>query len=148
MGSDTMAARIAASQKTEAEGAAAGAAKEGQVNDPDPSGSPALRRFRPGASIDFLYSIYNAKLDRATRRPQLQTQLRLFREGQQVFAGQTKPFDESQQTDMKRLVDWSRLRLGTNLQPGEYALQVVVTDALASEKRRTVTQWIDFEIVK
>ncbi len=49
---------------------------------------------------------------------------------------------------MKRMLDWSHLRLGTILQPGEYALQVVVTDALASEKRRTVTQWIDFEIVK
>ena len=32
--------------------------------------------------------------------------------------------------------------------PGEYVLQVIVTDQLAPEKRRTATQWIDFEIVK
>jgi hypothetical protein len=32
--------------------------------------------------------------------------------------------------------------------PGEYVLQLIVTDALAKEKRRVATQWIDFEIVK
>ncbi|MDQ3254577.1 MAG: hypothetical protein M3R15_11830 [Acidobacteriota bacterium] len=52
------------------------------------------------------------------------------------------------QTDKKRLLHWARLRLGTNLPPGEYALQVVLTGMLASEKRRTMTQWIDFEIMK
>jgi hypothetical protein len=33
-------------------------------------------------------------------------------------------------------------------QPGEYVLQVVVTDLNAPEKRRAVTQWIDFEVVE
>ncbi len=28
------------------------------------------------------------------------------------------------------------------------ALQVIVTDTLASEKHRTATQWMDFEVVK
>ena len=32
--------------------------------------------------------------------------------------------------------------------PGEYVLQIIVTDALAKEKHRTATQWMDFEIVK
>ena len=50
--------------------------------------------------------------------------------------------------DLKRLQAGGRLVLGTALQPGEYVLQVVVTDALAKEKYRTATQWIDFEIVK
>jgi hypothetical protein len=34
------------------------------------------------------------------------------------------------------------------LPPGEYGLQVVVTDMLAQRQRSTVTQSIDFEIVK
>ncbi|MGI8566936.1 MAG: hypothetical protein ACR2LZ_10700, partial [Pyrinomonadaceae bacterium] len=152
MGTDTMTARLAEADKSSGSqtttATAAGETKEGQANDPDPLGSPAVRRFRRGASIDYLLNIYNAKLDKATRAPQLQTQVRLFREGQQVYAGQMTPFDGAGQTDKKRLVVWSRLRLGTNLTPGEYALQVVVTDPLASEKRRTVTQWIDFEIIK
>ncbi len=149
MGSDTMAARLAEAQRSVGgKASTADTTKEGQVNEPDPLGSPAVRRFRRGASVDYLYNIYNPKLDRATRTPQLQTQLRLFREGQQVFAGQMAPFDVTDQTDKKRLLHWARLRLGTNLPPGEYALQVVVTDMLASEKRRTMTQWVDFEIMK
>ena len=31
--------------------------------------------------------------------------------------------------------------------PGEYVLQVVVTDKLAKEKHRTASQWIDFEVI-
>lgn len=41
-----------------------------------------------------------------------------------------------------------RLLLGTDLVPGEYVLQVIVTDALADEKHRVANQWMDFEILK
>ena len=34
------------------------------------------------------------------------------------------------------------------MQPGEYVLQIVVTDLLAKDKYRVATQWMDFEIVK
>jgi hypothetical protein len=40
------------------------------------------------------------------------------------------------------------VRLGNELIPGEYVLQITVTDPLADEKHRVATQWIDFEIVK
>ena len=52
------------------------------------------------------------------------------------------------QKDMKRLVHASRLSLGAAFVPGEYVLQVVVTDLLAKEKQRVATQWLDFEVVK
>jgi hypothetical protein len=121
----------------------------GQPTEPDETlaqGGPALRRFRLGEDIDCYFNIYNPRLDPAGR-PRLQTQLRIFRDGQQVYAGQPVPFDPGQQTDMKTLHDGTRMRLG-GLAPGEYVLQVVVTDLLAPEKRRTVTQWTDFEVVK
>jgi hypothetical protein len=41
-----------------------------------------------------------------------------------------------------------RLRLGPDLTPGEYVLQVIVTDKLAKEKYRSATQWMDFELTK
>jgi hypothetical protein len=40
------------------------------------------------------------------------------------------------------------LILGTDLVPGEYVLQIIVTDTLADKKYRVATQWMDFEIVK
>jgi VWFA-related protein len=114
----------------------------------DPQAGPAVRRLSQGMLLDFGYVIYNAQLDRATNRPQLTTQARLFRDGQQVFAGKELPFNADKQTDLKRLIASGRLQLGRNLPPGEYVLQVIVTDALAKEKYRTASQWIDFEIVK
>jgi hypothetical protein len=97
--------------------------------------------------MDYGFFIYNAKLDRQTRQPQVETQLTLYRDGKPVFTGQANAFDTSQQSDLKRMAARGRLRLGTNLAPGEYVLQMVVTDKLAKGKHRTATQWIDFELV-
>jgi hypothetical protein len=92
--------------------------------------------------------VYGAHLDPATQKPRLATELRLFRDGRPVFNGKPLPFDASGQTDLKRLVAGGSFRLGTDLQPGDYVLQLIVTDLLAEESRRTSTSWIDFVIVE
>lgn len=114
----------------------------------DPRAGPAVRRFRHGMVMSYTYVIYNAALDKATNRPRLQVQMRAFRDGKQVFTGRVQPLDPSEQTDFKRLAASGALLLGTDMIPGEYILQIIVTDLLASEKHRTATQWIDFEIIK
>jgi len=38
--------------------------------------------------------------------------------------------------------------LGADLTPGEYVLQMVVTDQLANKKHRLATQAMDFQIVR
>jgi VWFA-related protein len=108
----------------------------------------ALRRLRYGMFLDYGYVIYNAQLDRIKNQPQIQTQIRLLRDGQEIFAGRLSPFDPTGQTDPKQLIAGGRLQVGTAMLPGQYILQVVVTDQLAKEKFRTATQWIDFEVVK
>ena len=128
-------------------GAADGAGAAAAANF-DPNAVPAVRRFRRGASLDYYLHVYNAKHDPATRGPRLQYQTRLFREGQQVFAGPLAPLNFDRQADMKRLLMGGRLRLGAALSPGDYVLQVIVYDPLAKAKHRMATQWIDFEIVK
>lgn len=127
---------------------ASGGGQPGAEAETEVQASPAVRRFRTGMRLDFGYVIYNARLDPATGRPRLTTQVSLFRDGKQVFAGEPEPFEVGRQTDLKRLVASGRLRLGADLTPGEYVLQTVVTDALAPEKSRTVSQWLDFEIVR
>jgi hypothetical protein len=32
--------------------------------------------------------------------------------------------------------------------PGDYILQIIVTDLLADQKHRMATEWIDFEILQ
>jgi VWFA-related protein len=114
----------------------------------DPQGSPAVRRFRRGSTIDYGFYIYNAKPDRADSRAHLQTQMRIYRDGRLVFEGAALPFNPHPQNVQGDIGAGGRLRLGTDLVPGEYALQMVVTDLLAKEKQRVTAQWIDFEIVE
>ena len=107
-----------------------------------------LQCFSRGSQADFRYQIYNARVERATGRPRLLTQVRLFRDGRAVFKGAVQPYDPGAQADMTRLPAGTRISFNAQFTPGEYALQVVVTDAPAGARPRTMTQWIDFEIVK
>jgi VWFA-related protein len=118
------------------------------VEEGDAQASPAVRHFHTGLVMQYLYLIFNAQMNKATNRPQLTTQVRVVRDGKLVFTGKEVPYDSTDQADLKRLVAGGALQLGTELGPGEYSLQIIVNDLLANEKRRTVTQWIDFEIVK
>jgi hypothetical protein len=107
----------------------------------------ALRQFRAGHVLQFAYAIYGARLDKTTQQPQLTTQIKLFRDGKEIFAGQETAYEVKGQVDLQRLLAAGGLQLG-GLEEGEYVLQVVVTDMLAKEKRRTTTGWTDFEVVK
>lgn len=128
------------------------AATESATEAPDPQAGPAVRRLKQGMALDYGYVIYNALLDKDTNKPQVTTQMRLFRDGKPIFSGRVAPLDTSQQADMKRLLAGGRIQVGSDMTPGDYALQVIVTDTLIKEKskdkRRTATQWIDFEVVK
>jgi VWFA-related protein len=134
-GSDRMAASSAAANQNE--GVESGSAEA----------SAAVRHFKHSMLMTYGFFIYNARLDRATMRPQLVTQVKLFRDGKEVFTGKENPFNPSEQTDMKRLAFTSRILLGMDMIAGEYVLQVTVTDLLADQKHRTVTQWMDFQVV-
>lgn len=122
--------------------------REGRVGESDPQAGPAVRRFKPGAVLDYAYVIFGAKPDKATGRPQLLTRLRLYRDGKLVYDGEPRPFDPQSQTNVKQLIAGGSLRLASDLTPGEYALQVIAVDKLAKEKDRLATGWIDFEIVR
>ena len=135
---------------TEKDTAAAGAAAQDQegVEQGNPEASPAVRHFSRGMLMDYLFIIYNAHFDKTTNKPQLIGQVQLFRDGKPVFTGKENPLSFSGVVDQKRLVVSGGIQLGTDLVPGEYVLQVVIKDQLADEKHRTVTQWMDFEIVR
>jgi VWFA-related protein len=114
----------------------------------NPEASPAVRHFKQRMLLDYLFIIYNARLDKSTSKPELVSQIKLFRDGKPVFTGKENALSFTNVVDPKRLISAGALQLGTDLVPGEYVLQVIVRDALADEKHRIVTQWMDFEIVK
>jgi VWFA-related protein len=110
--------------------------------------SAAARRLRGGMALDYSYVIFNARRAPSNNQPQLKIQLRLFREGQQVWNRDAPQPDASKQADATRLVATGRLEITPEMQPGEYVLQVVVTDTLSGNQYTTASQWIDFEVVK
>ena len=120
--------------------------------DLNPQAGPVVRRLKQGLVLEYGYIIYNATLDKVTKKPQVTTQMRIFKDQKPVFTGRVVPLDLTTQSDMKRLVAGGRMQLAGDMPVGDYMIQVVVNDTLIAEKnkdkRRTVTQWIDFEVVK
>jgi VWFA-related protein len=129
------------------DGALASTAGEGR-EEGSAQASAAVRQFKPGMVIEYAFFTYNAKLDKASSQPQVITQIKLFRDGKEIFSGKEIPYDSSSQIDLQRLPTGGALQLGSNMELGDYVLQVIVTDLLADKKHRNATQWMDFQIVK
>jgi VWFA-related protein len=115
--------------------------------EPDPQAGPAVRRLRPGMTLEYACLVYNAGTDALAPTPRLLTQVRLFREGKLVYTGKVSPYGVGAQKDLRRLPLTGTLQLAPDARPGEYYLQVIVTDLSAPEKQGTATTWTDLEVV-
>jgi VWFA-related protein len=113
----------------------------------NPPSDTSLRRFRRGTVLRYGYEIYNARLD-AAQKPQMQTQMRVFRDGKPVLEGKQNTLDVTGQTNMQKIATGGALSLGNTLAAGDYVLQIIVTDNLAKGKYRTTSQFVQFEIVE
>ena len=92
----------------------------------------------------YYYEILNAGI--GAGHPELEVQTRLFRDGEQVLTDKISVNDAKGAPDPQRLNTGGNLSLAGNMTPGEYVLQVIVTDKLAKGKFNVVTQSVDFEI--
>jgi VWFA-related protein len=119
---------------------------------PDPSQTDyvqntALRQFRSGSALFYNATFYGAKLD-AGKRPQIKTQVKIYRDGKEIFAEPETDYVPAPGDDLKRLPFRGAVRFTNGLPPGQYILQIIVSDFLAKEKNRVRTAWTDFEIVE
>jgi VWFA-related protein len=106
---------------------------------------PAIRQFQRGMILAYSYTLYNAALDKAANQPKLTVQVNLYRDGQLVTQGQPQASQLEKQDDMTRIADYGYMRLSPNMQPGDYALQIIVRDLLTNQ---TVSQWVDFQVTQ
>ena len=126
--------------------AASGAeAPESQAAPENPLGTPADRSFLPGEPVLYALQILNARTD-AGKKPQLEVEARVFRDGVQINESAPRPADTAQQGDPAHLIAAGEFRLGSKMKPGDYVLQLVVTDKLADPENRVASQWMDFEV--
>ncbi len=120
-------------------------APEGQAAPDNPLGTPADRSFVPGEPVLYALQILNARTD-SNKQPQLEMEARVFRDGVQINQGQPRPADTAQQGDPAHLAAAGEFRLGAAMKPGDYVLQLIVTDKLADPDYRVASQWMDFEV--
>jgi hypothetical protein len=97
--------------------------------------------------VDYGYEIINPK-NGPGQHPELEVQTRMYHDGELVLAGDKTMMATAavEASDVARLAAEGHLSLGRNLPPGEYVLQVIVTDKLVKGKYGTATQSTDFEV--
>jgi VWFA-related protein len=102
----------------------------------------ALRVFHSGQNLTYDCQILNPKLERATRGPKVEAQVTIYRDGKELMPGKTIPVGSASQ----RLSTGGTIEIGPTYPPGDYVLQLTVTDLAAG--RKTATQWIDFRVAQ
>jgi VWFA-related protein len=107
----------------------------------------AIRGFRPGTVLAYAYTIYNARLNNASGRPEMTVQVNLYKDGKLVLEGAPQSADFQKQADWSRIQDFGYMRLKPEMEPGSYTMQVVVKDMLADPKKAGSSQWVDFEVL-
>jgi hypothetical protein len=109
-------------------------------------GVPAFRVFRRGGALDFNCQIFNARTDRKTNEPAIETEVRVFRDGKEVLATEPKRLAVAPGAS-RRMSARGSVHLNS-FEPGSYALQFVVRDTLAKEKYGAAAQWVDFDVIQ
>jgi VWFA-related protein len=110
-------------------------------------GGPAVRRYHAGQNIAYGYIVINPKVAGPERMPKAVTQVRVYRNGQLFYTGRPQSAFVKRKDDSDDFVAAGVLRLGTVVTPGEYLIQLTVTDPLHKKKQSQVSQWSDFEVV-
>ena len=110
-----------------------------------PLADTALRIFKRGTVLRYGFEIYNAKSVNG-QMPQLTTQTRVFRDGKLLFEGKPQPVNVSGQTNLQVEYGSGAMNLGSEMETGDYILQIIVTDNLAKDKYKITTQFVQFEI--
>jgi len=107
---------------------------------------PAIRRFSKGAVVAYMYTLYNARIDPATGKPNYSIQVKLFHNATMVLESKPEAGAPENQSDWSRISDYAYLKLNKDSEPGDYTLQVIIKDLSPNGKNETVSQWIDFEV--
>jgi VWFA-related protein len=100
----------------------------------------ALRQFKRGSVINFGLSVLNSRTAAS-----LSSQVRLYRDGKEIFVGDPKPLGTPDATGSVTFL--SSLSLATQMDAGEYVLRIDITDSNTKGKYRTATQFVQFEVI-
>src|SRR5215471_16213525 len=105
------------------------------------------RRFKHGSQMEYMLIVYNAASEGHESRTQLEMRTRVMQGGRAIYTSQNRPVQPLvESTPPRRIITGGTLTLG-QLVPGDYTLEVTVTDKLRKkESRAVVRQEIDFSV--
>jgi hypothetical protein len=107
---------------------------------------PSIRKYKAGLPFAYTYEIYNAKVDSKTRKPNLTSQFRIYKDGKLLLESKETNVDLQQKQDNPdQIQDYGLLLLNNMAENGEYVMQLIIRDKIAD---KVSTDWIDFEIVQ
>lgn len=110
-----------------------------------PIADTALRRIKSGSVLQYGYDIYNAKPG-PSKHPNLNARIRIFRDGKIFLDGTPHSVPTDGQKDLARIHASGAIEAGRSMVPGDYILQVVVTDE--NGKQLSASQFLQFEVVQ
>jgi len=115
------------------------------VSKSDPLSDTSQRQFKRGTVLSYGFAIYNAKPVGTSTNLTYQT--RIFRDGKPIFESAVQPVVLMPNTDPKAVDFSGALALGTAMVPGDYVLQISITDNSSNSKKNTATQFVQFEVI-
>ncbi|HKP69912.1 MAG TPA: VWA domain-containing protein [Pyrinomonadaceae bacterium] len=113
--------------------------ESGVVTSGDLMSDTSLRRFHRGTVLHYSFDVYNAQ-----SQQNVTTRLRVFRDGDLLLDGKPIPVDASGRTSTGSVRSNGAMSLPANMAPGDYILQIVVTDG---SNKRVATQYVQFELL-
>ena len=110
--------------------------------------SPALRTYMFGDNLHTLTMIYNAD-SKAIARSEIEMQSVLYKDGKEFHHGESRPITPDRVDTPKSIPILQRMTIGSNMPPGDYMLQLVVTDKKNSKKKEGgASQVMGFTVVE
>ena len=105
--------------------------------------SPALRTYSPGDNLLTMTMLYNADA-KAIARSEIETQVILYKDGMEYMRGKPTPVVSNRSEEPVLIMN--RITAGT---PGDYVLQLIVTDTKNSKKAEGfASQTLGFTVVE
>jgi hypothetical protein len=120
---------------------------DGVENPPaEPKQNEAARIFRSGRTLQFSYFVFNPLADES-KQAHLEIITRLYVKGHAAFVGAPSQVPYANEPGTRRQIT-QRLKLSAEVVPGDYILEVTVSDKLAPPAApRSVSRFIDFQVL-
>ena len=101
-------------------------------------------QYASGSAVEFQCDVFG--FENASQEPRAEMEVRLFRDGAQEPVFDSKVLPVPLKTLAKNYLD-GRMRIGKEIEPGDYMMQLTVYDRLAPQKKQAAVQWTNLTVV-